>query len=569
MHMGSVTPLRTQEHEYLSLYNRYRPMRFGEIRGQDAVAEPLRTSIVRGSTPRLNLFVGRHGTGKTSMARILAMALNCSHVGADGEPCGQCVSCRHMALGSTTDGLVSVDAASYGGVDRIREVIDATTLASATTPNKVILIDEVHGLSDAASQALLKTIEEPPSGVYFILCTTESHKVLPTIKSRATEWVFRPLSETILTDLVTEAIDAEAPDRSGDLARVVPDIVAEAQGSARTAYSVLERVLDGGQVQSGEHVFDILDAVVAHDVPRLFCTTQAVVDAGMSPATVSERVCEVVRQSLIGLRASDMLDVTESTRERLTGYGEALGQSGLIRLATVIADANRSMGRQSLTEGRFLLESALLSFMEPTDDSRTGQILESVDALTELVESLSSRVDNMSRMVSSLHTSEGLSWGRGENSETPEKPATETSSDSGMSQTDIMAHLKSLSSHTEQAEPETSSHNLADKLALAAQQAGDNPGDNPGGQSRDEVSDADTLAARWDDFADRAAKRDDALSDIVNDLELAGESDQLWDREAVVTVQLKPGAQKLSGQETSLLDTQWKKVCEARLDILQ
>lgn len=564
--MGSVTPLRTQEHEYLSLYNRYRPTRFDEIRGQDAVAEPLRTSIVRGSTPRLNLFVGRHGTGKTSMARILAMALNCSHVGADGEPCGQCVSCRHMALGSTTDGLVSVDAASYGGVDRIREVIDATTLASATTPNKVILIDEVHGLSDAASQALLKTIEEPPSGVYFILCTTESHKVLPTIKSRATEWVFRPLSETILTDLVTEAIDAEAPNRSGDLVRVVPDIVAEAQGSARTAYSVLERVLDGGQVQSGEHVFDILDAVVAHDVPRLFCTTQAVVDAGMSPATVSERVCEVVRQSLIGLRASDMLDVTESTRERLTGYGEALGQSGLIRLATVIADANRSMGRQSLTEGRFLLESALLSFMEPTDDSRTGQILESVDALTELVESLSSRVDNMSRMVSSLHTSEGLSWGRGE---TPEKPATETSSDAGMSQTDIMAHLKSLSSHTEQAEPEASSHNLADKLALAAQQAGDTPGDDSGGQSRDEVPDADTLAARWDDFADRAAKRDDALSDIVNDLELASESDQLWDREAVVTVQLKPGAQKLSGKETSLLDTQWKKVCEARLDILQ
>ena len=564
--MGSVTPLRTQEHEYLSLYNRYRPTRFDEIRGQDAVAEPLRTSIVRGSTPRLNLFVGRHGTGKTSMARILAMALNCSHVGADGEPCGQCVSCRHMALGSTTDGLVSVDAASYGGVDRIREVIDATTLASATTPNKVILIDEVHGLSDAASQALLKTIEEPPSGVYFILCTTESHKVLPTIKSRATEWVFRPLSETILTDLVTEAIDAEAPDRSGDLVRVVPDIVAEAQGSARTAYSVLERVLDGGQVQSGEHVFDILAAVVAHDVPRLFCTTQAVVDAGMSPATVSERVCEVVRQSLIGLRASDMLDVTESTRERLTGYGEALGQSGLIRLATVIADANRSMGRQSLTEGRFLLESALLSFMEPTDDSRTGQILESVDALTELVESLSSRVDNMSRMVSSLHTSEGLSWGRGE---TPEKPAAETSSDAAMSQTDIMAHLKSLSSHTEQEESETSSHNLADKLALAAQQAGDTPGDDSDRQSRDEVPDADTLAARWDDFANRAAKRDDALSDIVNDLELAGESDQLWDREAVVTVQLKPGAQKLSNKETSLLDTQWKKVCEARLDILQ
>ena len=305
---------------------------------------------------------------------------------------------------------------------------------------------------------------------------------------------------------------------------------------------------------------------MAHDVPRLFCTTQAVVDAGMSPATVSERVCEVVRQSLIGLRASDMLDVTDSTRKRLTGYGEALGQSGLIRLATVIADANRSMGRQSLTEGRFLLESALLSFMEPTDDSRTGQILESVDALTELVESLSSRVNNMSRMVSSLHTSEGLSWGRGE---TPEKPATGTSSDAAMSQTDIMAHLKSLSSHTEQAEPETSSHNLADKLALAAQQAGDNPGDDSDRQSRDEVPDADTLAARWDDFADRAAKRDDALSDIVADLELAGESDQLWDREAVVTVQLKPGAQKLSGQETSLLDTQWKKVCEARLDILQ
>lgn len=138
-----------------------------------------------------------------------------------------------------------------------------------------------------------------------------------------------------------------------------------------------------------------------------------------------------------------------------------------------------------------------------------------------------------------------------------------------MSQTDIMAHLKSLSSHTEQAEPETSSHNLADKLALAAQQAGDTPGDGSDGQSRDEAPDADTLASRWDDFADRAAKRDDALSDIVNDLELAGESDQLWDREAVVTVQLKPGAQKLSGQETSLLDTQWKKVCEARLDILQ
>ncbi len=175
---------------YQSLYRRFRPSTFGEVRGQDHVVLALRNAVRDQRVAHAYLFSGPRGTGKTSTARILAKALNCTDL-RDGEPCGVCASCVEIAKGTSLD-VHELDAASNNGVEAMRDLVSRAALG---TPGrqKVYIVDEVHMLSTAASNALLKTLEEPPAHVIFVLATTDPQKVLPTIRSRTQHFEFRLL----------------------------------------------------------------------------------------------------------------------------------------------------------------------------------------------------------------------------------------------------------------------------------------------------------------------------------------------------------------------------------------
>src|SRR5271155_116855 len=219
---------------FVSLYRRFRPGRFDEIRGQDHVVRALRSAVRDDRVSHAYLFSGPRGTGKTSSARILAKALNCE-APVDGEPCGTCTSCREITAGSSLD-VHELDAASNNGVDAMRDLVARAPLG---TPGrwKVYIVDEVHMLSNAAANALLKTLEEPPSHVIFVLATTDPQKVPPTIRSRTQHLEFRLLGADVLDGLLRD-IRAEADLTLDDEALGVA--VRRGHGSARDALSALD-----------------------------------------------------------------------------------------------------------------------------------------------------------------------------------------------------------------------------------------------------------------------------------------------------------------------------------------
>src|ERR671917_1152954 len=211
---------------YLSLYRKWRPETFDEILGQQHVSTTLANAIVEDRVAHAYLFTGPRGTGKTSTARILAKALNCER-GPTPEPCGVCASCLAIAEGSSLD-VMEMDAASHSKADETRDILAGVPLATAGGRRKVYVIDEVHMLSTPSFNALLKTLEEPPAHVLFVLATTEAHKVLPTIISRTQRFDFRRVPNHLLDDHLAHIAKLEAVDIEPDAIAVV---VRHADGS--------------------------------------------------------------------------------------------------------------------------------------------------------------------------------------------------------------------------------------------------------------------------------------------------------------------------------------------------
>src|SRR6267143_974900 len=256
--------------EYQSLYRKYRSQTFGDLVGQDAASRALQGAIISARVAHAYLFSGSRGTGKTSAARLLAKALNCAGRARDSaEPCNKCQSCVEMTAGSALD-LIEIDAASNRGIDEIRDLREKVNLAPALGPFKIYIIDEAHMLTEPAFNALLKTLEEPPPHVVFVLCTTDAQKIPLTVIGRCQQFVFRRHSEDQIVARLTHIANAEKVSVDGEAMQL---IARTAQGSMRDAVGLLDQLvplasepisLDGARSLLGIADPRLLDSLLDH-----------------------------------------------------------------------------------------------------------------------------------------------------------------------------------------------------------------------------------------------------------------------------------------------------------------
>ncbi len=372
--MAESTPTPTSLDGVTSLYRRFRPNRFAELRGQDHVVRALQGAVKNDRVSHAYLFSGPRGTGKTTTARILAKALNCENP-VDGDACDKCASCIAITRGSSLD-VTELDAASNNGVDDIREI---TAGAWHGTPGrwKVYIFDEVHQLTKAAAAALLKTLEEPPSHVVFVLATTDPHKVLPTIRSRTQHLEFRLIGGDTLSSLlhdVEKAAGLKVDDSTIDAA------VRLARGSARDALSALDQLIATGSVNDSQPAFEeLFGALASNDAVAALKALAVLTREGWDPEQLAESFAAEVRQVFLLLAAPEVADVVDAERERLSAWGSQLGLARTVRILETLGKAMREM--KSAPEKIVMLEIALVRLVKPELDS-------TVEALAERVEKL-------------------------------------------------------------------------------------------------------------------------------------------------------------------------------------
>jgi len=360
-----------------ALYRKYRPQDFDEVVGQEPVVRTLRNAISSGQIRQAYLFAGPRGTGKTSLARILAKGLNCVN-GPTPRPDKICHACVAIANGSSLD-VVEMDAASQRGIDDIREIRERVVLQPAEGRYKVYILDEAHQLTDAAWNALLKLIEEPPPHLVFVFCTTDLAKVLPTVRSRCQTFVFqRPRLPELRAYLrrICDGEGIEAPDAALSL------IARGARGSFRDAVSTLDQL---AAATEGEiTVQDVLQLLGAVEEEALFRLCDLVVDRDTAGALtfVEELAAQgqdlgrLVLDLLEHLRAlmlvqhmgevPDSLPLTEETRERLRAQANQLGEPTTLRLIDLLAVAVEDLRQGG--DPRLPLELALVKVTRPASD---------------------------------------------------------------------------------------------------------------------------------------------------------------------------------------------------------
>jgi DNA polymerase-3 subunit gamma/tau len=371
-----------------SLYRRHRPRTFAEVVGQEHVVRTLTNAVARDRVHHAYLFVGSRGTGKTSMAKILAACLNCVN-GPTVEPCGACDSCVSIASASSLD-VIEMDAASSNSVDDIRALRDSVAYAPVSGRQKVYILDEAHMLSTAAWNAFLKTLEEPPPNTVFVLATTEPQKVLPTVVDRCHRFDFqRPTAEQIAT-VIARTADAESitigPEAVAVLAR-------HASGSFRDALGTLEQLQTyaGGEIEladvlavlgisDAELLFTALDAVATADPRGALAAAAAAVDGGHDPAAFIRELETHTRELLVvqmqGGAVPPELSLTPERDERLAAQAAALSAGVLVRTLDLLAAALTHLraGADARTQLELALVKAARADLDPSLSALAARI---------------------------------------------------------------------------------------------------------------------------------------------------------------------------------------------------
>ena len=344
---------------YMALYRKFRPNEFEDVKGQDAIVRTLKNQIEADRIGHAYLFCGTRGTGKTTVAKIFAKAVNCEHP-VDGSPCGECAVCKAIAAGNSMN-VIEIDAASNNGVDNIREIREEVAYRPTEGRYKVYIIDEVHMLSIGAFNALLKTLEEPPEYVIFILATTEAHKIPVTILSRCQRYDFKRISIETISARLQELINKEGWDVEEKAVRY---IACMGDGSMRDALSLLDR-----DVHS---VVEIVDELVMQ---------------GRELSQLSADFTWYLRNLLLVRSADDMedvLDVSSENLARLKEEAQMIEDDALIRYIRVFSDLTSQL--KYSTQKRVMLEVALIKLCRPAMETNPDTLLDRLRAIEEKLE---------------------------------------------------------------------------------------------------------------------------------------------------------------------------------------
>ena len=374
-----------------SLYRRHRPRTFAEVIGQEHVVRTLRNAVERGKVHHAYLFVGSRGTGKTSMAKILAACLNCEH-GPTTEPCGKCESCVSIANATSLD-VIEMDAASNNSVDDIRDLREKVAYAPVSGRHKIYILDEAHMLSPQAWNAFLKTLEEPPPRTIFVLATTEAQKVLPTVVDRCHRFDFgRPSVEQVATVLGRAASEERIEIDEAALAL----IARHATGSFRDALGTLEQLVTyaGDEpiksddviavlgVADAEQLFEAVEAIVARDPAQALRAAARLAESGRDPGQVLRDLESHARelltvQILNGVPAE--LRVTPERDRRLAEQAQEVGRVDVVRLLDLVSASLEATANGA--QARIQLELVLIKAASPELDPSSPTLLSRIDRL--------------------------------------------------------------------------------------------------------------------------------------------------------------------------------------------
>lgn len=378
-----------------ALYREYRPLVFDDVIGQDHIIRTLKNQIKENSMSHAYLFCGTRGTGKTTTAKILSRAVNCQADDQD-HPCNQCPSCQSILDSSNLD-VIEIDAASNNSVDDIRELRDTVKYTPANSKYKVYIIDEVHMLSQGAFNALLKTLEEPPSYVIFILATTEPNKIPATILSRCQRFDFKRVSVGDLIDRMRSICQSESIDIDEDALRI---IARNGQGSVRDSLSILDKCLSfGGSSLTGDQVLDLLGG---SDPGQLLEMAKAIIDAdvcrsmkmiddyfmwGKDLRLLVEDITDFFRSLMmvkIFGQASDLVDLTKDQVQEILGLAGGIDTEEIIRILTILSDLSEKL--RFSTNQRMTLEIYIMKLASPAMDQSDQALAKRLEKLEKLVE---------------------------------------------------------------------------------------------------------------------------------------------------------------------------------------
>lgn len=378
---------------YVALYRKFRPDSFDEVKGQDHIVTTLKNQLKSGRVGHAYLFCGTRGTGKTTMAKLLAKTVNCENATENG-PCGECPSCKAIADGSSLN-VIEIDAASNNGVDNIRQINEAVQYSPAQGKYLVYIIDEVHMLSAGAYNALLKTLEEPPEYVIFILATTDDHKLPVTIKSRCQRYDFHRISLDTITDRLEDIVKREGGDATRDALKF---IARTADGSMRDALSILDECMSAslGTTLDRDSVLKTIGAVSVDIYIELLKSIRddnavSVLDIINDSIYKGKDLTKLVddftwfMRNVLFLKLSPSikseLDMTEETADELIDIGNDFSSEALTRYLSILQELCSEIRASSVK--RVTLEMALIRMMRPETDLDLSSIIGRLERLEQ------------------------------------------------------------------------------------------------------------------------------------------------------------------------------------------
>ena len=416
---------------YTALYRKWRPTSFEEVRGQDHIVKTLKNQINSGRIGHAYLFCGTRGTGKTSIAKIFARAVNCEHP-VDGSPCGECSMCRQIAEGASLN-VVEIDAASNNGVENIRDIREQVQYPPTDGRYRVYIIDEVHMLSIGAFNALLKTLEEPPSYVIFILATTEVHKIPITILSRCQRYDFKRISIDTIAGRLAELTQAEQIDVDE---RALRYVARAADGSMRDALSLLDQCVafHFGEKLTYDNVLEVLgavdnrvfsklfQAVLASDTKACIREIEEMIIQGRDLSQLVNDFVWYMRNLLIAKTTDepgDMLDMSEENLAVLKEEAAGVDTETLMRYIRIFSELSGQLRYAS--QKRILVEIAFIKLTTPSMEQNLDSILQRITLLEQKMQEMP---DNLQKLASLAPAAGQAASSKTAVVETPPEPKT-------------------------------------------------------------------------------------------------------------------------------------------------